>query len=961
MPNIILRQDQGNTEPRSANVVIKGEGLSNIELDNNINNLNNSIEQNQNSIETLIISSDSNYNFANNIEIVLGYSFQQANIAFEQANTGVIQAQAAFASANNVAPQIEPAFNTANAGVVQAQAAFGRANSAYDSANTGIIQAQAAFASANNVAPQIEPSFIQANTGVLQAQAAFGRANSAYDQANTGVLQAEAAFDSSNTKFSSSGGTISGSVEISSNLLVTGNLTVSGNVTTVSANNLVLQDNIIYLNDGNTVANPDLGLSGNYNDGVYHHAGFFRDATDGYWKIFDQYVPEPDASPYIDTSDSTFRIANFQANNITGNTFSGVSNNSSYLNGYNSNYFTNASNILSGTLSNDRLSSIPNSSLANTTITINGTSISLGGSGNIIAGATITDDTTTNDTRYLMLGSATSGAYTSANVSSTKLTFNPSTGLLSATGFSGSGSNLTSLTAANLSGTIPSGVLGNSTLYVGTTAISLNRSSTSQSLTGISSIDGSAATLTTARTLTIGSTGKSFNGSGNVSWSLNEIGAYANTNPNGYTTNTGTVTSVGGTGTVSGLSLSGTVTTSGNLTLGGTLSVAASNFSSQTANQFLAAPNGSAGTPTFRAIVAADVPTLNQNTTGSSGSCTGNAATATTASQVTVNYNNNSASTYQMLWGSGNSVYGTAEIYCNPSTDYLYSGSFYCGNWFRSSGATGWYNESYGGGIHMSDSTWVRVYNNKQFYSQNYIQSDSSLRAPIFYDSNDTYYYNDPNSSRRFAGRTYIHEWIEFVNYTGLYSPNNGAHFYPNNSTYGSWRCDGSRNGWQGIEFTTHTTLMMNDDTYGFHKQGTGWRFYVTGGSGHFPGNVTAYWSDRRLKENLRPIGKEATDILSQLTTYRFNWNKKVKEFNLPIEVGKEEIGLIAQDVQKVLPDAVVVNKSANTLNEDGTTNEKDYLTINWDKITPLLVQSLNDTIKELNELKQKLKDNGIL
>jgi hypothetical protein len=93
--------------------------------------------------------------------------------------------------------------------------------------------------------------------------------------------------------------------------------------------------------------------------------------------------------------------------------------------------------------------------------------------------------------------------------------------------------------------------------------------------------------------------------------------------PTWTTPTTGTVTSVGGTGTVSGLTLSGTVTTSGNLTLGGTLAVTPSNFASQTANTILAAPNGTAGVPTFRAIVAADIPTLNQNTTG-------NAATATT-------------------------------------------------------------------------------------------------------------------------------------------------------------------------------------------------------------------------------------------------------------------------------------------------------------------------------------------
>ena len=90
----------------------------------------------------------------------------------------------------------------------------------------------------------------------------------------------------------------------------------------------------------------------------------------------------------------------------------------------------------------------------------------------------------------------------------------------------------------------------------------------------------------------------------------------------------GTVTSVGGTGTVSGLTLTGTVTTTGNLTLGGTLAVTPSNFASQTANTFLAAPTGVAGVPTFRAMVAADVPTLNQNTTGTAANVTGTVAIA---------------------------------------------------------------------------------------------------------------------------------------------------------------------------------------------------------------------------------------------------------------------------------------------------------------------------------------------
>jgi hypothetical protein len=51
-------------------------------------------------------------------------------------------------------------------------------------------------------------------------------------------------------------------------------------------------------------------------------------------------------------------------------------------------------------------------------------------------------------------------------------------------------------------------------------------------------------------------------------------------------------------------------------------------YASKTANNFLAAPNGSAGVPTFRAIVAADIPTLNQNTTGTASNVTGTVAIA---------------------------------------------------------------------------------------------------------------------------------------------------------------------------------------------------------------------------------------------------------------------------------------------------------------------------------------------
>jgi hypothetical protein len=115
--------------------------------------------------------------------------------------------------------------------------------------------------------------------------------------------------------------------------------------------------------------------------------------------------------------------------------------------------------------------------------------------------ATVTDDTTTNATRYPLFANQTTGNLATEYVSSTRLQFNPLSGTLAATVFSGSGASLTSLPAGQLSGTIPSGVLGNSSLYIGTTAIALNRGSGSQTLTG-TSIDGNAGTATTASSST---------------------------------------------------------------------------------------------------------------------------------------------------------------------------------------------------------------------------------------------------------------------------------------------------------------------------------------------------------------------------------------------------------------------------------------------------------------------------
>jgi hypothetical protein len=257
-----------------------------------------------------------------------------------------------------------------------------------------------------------------------------------------------------------------------------------------------------------------------------------------------------------------------------------------------------------------------------------GSSISTGVKNINFVGATVTATASGDDVTVNV--SAGTGTVTSVAVSG------------GTTGLTTSGGPITTTGTITLGGTlaVASGGTGTATpsLVAGTNITSITGSWPNQTInasggsgtvtsvaaTGGTGISVSGSPITTSGTLTITNTAPDQTVALTQGGTTTITGTYPNFTISSADQFVGTVTSVTGTSPVAS---SGGTTPAISLAsgYGDTLNP----YASKTANFVLAAPNGSAGVPTFRAVVAADIPTLNQSTTGS-------AATLTTGRTIAV-------------------------------------------------------------------------------------------------------------------------------------------------------------------------------------------------------------------------------------------------------------------------------------------------------------------------------------
>ena len=112
-------------------------------------------------------------------------------------------------------------------------------------------------------------------------------------------------------------------------------------------------------------------------------------------------------------------------------------------------------------------------------------------------------------------------------------------------------------------------------------------------------------------------------------------------------------------------------------------------------------------------------------------------------------------------------------------------------------------------------------------------------------------------------------------------------------------------------------------------------------------GNIIAYYSDERLKDFKGAI-PNALDKVCQIGGYYYEQNEKAAE--LGYENYERQVGVNAQEIQKIMPEVVEIAPISYNEEADGV----EYLTVDYAKLVPLLIESIKELKAEVDLLKNK-------
>lgn len=271
------------------------------------------------------------------------------------------------------------------------------------------------------------------------------------------------------------------------------------------------------------------------------------------------------------------------------------------------------------------------------------------------------------------------------------------------------------------------------------------------------------------------------------------------------------------------------------------------------------------------------------------------------------------------------------------------SSDIYSASWVRTVGQTGWYSESYGGGWHMTDSTWLRAYNGKQIYT-------SSTSPDAFHTLGGV------NASGRIYAGSYIETHGGLVcagvgNSGGASGFNVYASFY-GNGQHGGIEIGASDNVFGiGVHSNDHmywwwtnagSIGSSSNKSYIMDYGGGNWLFY---GNILATGGITAKsTSDLRLKTIITKKKSYIDTILDIGMVFDYEFNSIAKNRKHKNTDNFKHIGLSYQSLKKELPIAVGED-------EDGY----GYINYISPDLISLSIGAIQEIILEENKIKKDI------
>lgn len=294
----------------------------------------------------------------------------------------------------------------------------------------------------------------------------------------------------------------------------------------------------------------------------------------------------------------------------------------------------------------------------------------------------------------------------------------------------------------------------------------------------------------------------------------------------------------------------------------------------------------------------------------------------------------------------------------NPIYSLQAQGDIYAnGGWLRVSGNRGLFFQSYGGGFYMTDATWIRTYNNKSFYHNTGImRTDGTFQVGP--------------SGNRFTVKTNGRVGIGTTSPTAKLHNNGSVRFQNLPNGFGSPRyilgtdSNGNVREYLGnsggvslqclLPFpqsqTNRLTKVLSNGNLTCSQVydnginvgiGTTSPTYKLSVNGPVHSTANIFISDKKFKRNITQIENPLETILN-LNGKTYNW--RVDEFKDLDFTSRKQIGFIAQEVKKIIPEIVYVDDTGEH-------------SMNYTALIPLLVEAIKEQQNQITLLENKISD----